>query len=126
MSVVFDASALLAWLRREPGAERVEAELRGGRIAAVNWSETLQKAAQFGLDHMLVAGRFRHAGVEVEPVLGSDGERAADLWTSAPGLSLADRLCLAVGWRLGVPVLTADRRWAELEDATGVPIELIR
>ncbi len=104
----------------------MDAKLRDGSIAAVNWSETLQKAAQYGLDHMVVGGRLRHAGVEVEPVLGVDGQRAADLWASTQGLSLADRLCLAVGWRLGVPVLTADRRWAELEDATGVPIELIR
>lgn len=104
----------------------MEADLRGGSIPAINWSETLQKATQFGLDHMRVADRFRHAGVEVLPVLGVDGERAAELWASTQGLSLADRLCLAVGWRLGVPVLTADRRWAELEEATGVPIELIR
>lgn len=124
--MLLDASALLAWLRQEPGFERVRNELRGGHVASINWSETLQKAAQFGFDVKAIAGRFSSRGIEVVDVTARDGEWAAELWASTQGLSLADRLCLAVGWRLGVPVLTADRRWAELEEATGVPIELIR
>lgn len=37
---VFDASALLAWLRKEPGADLVETRLTTGVISAANWSET--------------------------------------------------------------------------------------
>ena len=40
------------------------------------------------------------------------------------GLSLGDRLCLALGLESNLPVLTADRRWKELN--IGVNIVLIR
>ncbi len=33
------------------------------------------------------------------------------LWSADPGLSLGDRLCLALGQRLGEQVVTADRTW---------------
>jgi hypothetical protein len=41
--VVLDASALLAVLRAEPGAERVVPRLEGARIGAVNLSEVVTK-----------------------------------------------------------------------------------
>ncbi len=49
---VLDASALLAWLREEPGAEYVERALDGARISAVNLSEVLQKSLAAGLTPM--------------------------------------------------------------------------
>lgn len=51
MSAVLDASALLALLRDEPGAERVEAALeRGAQLSAVNLAEVLSKLADLGED----------------------------------------------------------------------------
>lgn len=44
--------------------------------------------------------------------------------TKHKGLSLADRACLALGGQLGLPVLTTDRAWTELE--LGVEVRLIR
>jgi ribonuclease VapC len=49
--------------------------------------------------------------VEIEPVTVDDAERAALLWKPDSGLSLGDRLCLALGDRLDAPILTADRSW---------------
>lgn len=46
--------------------------------------------------------------------------------TRSAGLSLGDRACLALARRLGLPAVTADRRWAEVADAVGVEITLIR
>lgn len=47
----------------------------------------------------------------VEPVGQADAEDAARLWRQGDGLSLADRLCLALGRRLGQEILTADGAW---------------
>lgn len=44
--------------------------------------------------------------------------------TRSLGLSLGDRACIALGHRLGVPVLTTDKEWKHLE--TGVEVRLIR
>ena len=46
--VVLDASALLALLLREPGADLVTELVAGAFVSAVNWSETRQKLAQHG------------------------------------------------------------------------------
>jgi ribonuclease VapC len=44
--------------------------------------------------------------------------------TMPQGLSLADRACLALAARLGIPALTADRSWTDAEVEAGV--QLIR
>jgi PIN domain nuclease of toxin-antitoxin system len=111
---VFDASALLAYLAGEPGNEVVEAALeRGGRCGAANWSEVAQKVRAAGADWTLSAALLSSFGLVVEPVLVADAEWAAQRWQRGEGLSLADRLCLALGQRTGEPVLTADRSWGE-------------
>lgn len=45
----------------------------------------------------------------MEAVGADDAEWPARRWVRGKGLSLADRLCLALGERLDVEVLTADR-----------------
>lgn len=47
---VLDASALLALLAEEPGADEVEELLDGAAMATVNLSEVLQKSEQHGID----------------------------------------------------------------------------
>ena len=109
---LFDSSALLAFLQGEPGADVVETALAdGGSCSAVNWSETAQKLIARGADWDAARGLLFSYGVDVEPVLGRDAERAAQLWRSGRGLSLADRLCLATAERLGATVWTADSVW---------------
>ena len=44
MTLVLDASSLLAFLHDEPGADRVWSVLSGARVCAVNWSEVVQKS----------------------------------------------------------------------------------
>jgi ribonuclease VapC len=44
-------------------------------------------------------------------VTAEDALVAARLWHPKTPLSLGDRLCLALGERMGVSVLTADRAW---------------
>jgi PIN domain nuclease of toxin-antitoxin system len=111
---VFDASALLAFLQGEEGADVVEAHLdESGRCGAANWSETAQKVLGRGGDWELARGLLLSYGLTVEPVTVEDAEWAARRWIRGEGLSLADRLCLALGERTDAVVWTADRQWSD-------------
>jgi PIN domain nuclease of toxin-antitoxin system len=121
-----DTSALLAVLRAEPGAERVEPRLEGARIAAVNLSEVVAKL----IEDDVPEGEIRRAIGRLErhgyPLDAEHGYMAGILRraTRAFGLSFGDRACLAHAQRLGAPALTADRSWSRLD--LGIAIEAIR
>ena len=124
---VLDASALLAFLQGEDGADRVEqALITGACCGAANWSEVAQKVLASGHNWELAATLLATYGLDIEPVTQEDGDLAARLWRPGSTLSLGDRLCLALGARMGRPVLTADRRWAALgEVPAGPAIEVV-
>jgi ribonuclease VapC len=127
VTVVLDASALLALLYREPGAEAVEEVLDGAAVSAVNWSEVLQKLSRRGLDPASpVVAALQKLGLRVEPFTGADAQRAAELWEAGReiGLSVGDRACLALAHRLGAEALTADRVWEKAD--CGVVVRLVR
>ncbi|QIM16618.1 type II toxin-antitoxin system VapC family toxin [Leucobacter insecticola] len=113
--MVLDASAVLAFLQGETGSERVSLALSGGIIGAANWSEVAQKVRARGADWNLARVLLESYGIRIEPVTTADAERAAALWRQGSGLSLADRLCIALAERLGVAALTADRAWGSSE-----------
>lgn len=129
---VLDASALLAYLREEPGNEIVEAAIAvGAVINAVNYAEVLSRLGDAEEDLETVHRQLRNQGLvgdllAVEPLNEEDAVVIAHLRTPtrAQGLSLGDRACLATGLRLGRPVITADRAWETLD--IGVTIRLIR
>ncbi|MDA8265890.1 MAG: PIN domain-containing protein [Actinomycetota bacterium] len=109
---VFDASALLAYLQGEDGSAMVESALEaGGVCGAANWSEVAEKVRGHSRDWALSRSLLLSYGLVIEPVTIDDAERAARSWQRGQDLSLADRLCLALGVRLDAPVLTADRAW---------------
>jgi ribonuclease VapC len=124
---VLDASALLALLQRENGAEVVLPALEGALISSVNWSEVVQKAAARGV---AVGRRMRRdveaIGVSIVPFEADDAEGAAVIWTAVPraGLSLGDRACLALARARGAVALTTDRAWAALP--LDVPVQVVR
>ncbi len=61
---VLDASALLAFLRDEAGADVVERALEAGAaISAANWAEVLSKTAEVGEDPDVLAGRLQPEGL---------------------------------------------------------------
>ncbi|MGH3767238.1 MAG: type II toxin-antitoxin system VapC family toxin [Pseudonocardiaceae bacterium] len=126
MKVVLDTSALLAWLRGEPGAEVVHPLLPTAIMSAANWSEACQKLHQRGVDAEKITDRLRTLGVQVEPLTEADAAAAANLWsqTRAAGLSLGDRCCLALGARLNLTTVTADTTWADLD--LDIPLQIIR
>lgn len=130
---VLDASALLAHLNEEKGAAVVrQAMADGAAMSVVNWMEVLSRIAERGEDPELAAAEMRGAGliggvVSVEAVTEQDSIEIARLrpLTKGQGLSLADRSCLALATRLGLPVVTGDRAWENLP-RVDVVVKLIR
>lgn len=122
MTSVVDASVVLAWLQDEPGADDAEPMIMEGLIGAANWSEVLQKSRQHGVAPEGVARLLASFGLAVADVTQTDGEAAADLWSTGLPLSLGDRLCMALGLRLGLPVATMDAAWSGIENGPTVMV----
>lgn len=119
---MLDASAVMAHLNEEEGAEAVrEAMKAGAAISVANWAEVLSNVAVDGEDPRQLAVDLRDAAI-VEPITEADCIEIAKLRpkTKAQGLSLADRACLALAARLGVPALTTDSAWEQAD----VPAEV--
>jgi ribonuclease VapC len=122
--VVLDASALLAYLKNEPGGDVVDAALSASVMSSVNWAEVIQKSIAAGIDVDGMLDELQVLGLRVEPFLPEDGEVAGRLWeqTRQAGLSLGDRACLSLGLRLGVDILTSDRAWATLNLTANIQV----
>lgn len=126
--IVLDASAVLALLFEEPGADIVRTHLRAGVIGAANLAEVLAKLSDHGLPASEAARAVAILGLEVAPMTEAQAQRSAGMRpaTRVAGLSLGDRACLALAAELGIPALTADRGWAGMAEAAGVKVQVIR
>jgi PIN domain nuclease of toxin-antitoxin system len=124
--VVLDASALLAFVNNERGADVILDCLADAVISAVNFSEAVAKLVSRGATPELAIRLMRQTEVPVIAFDQSLAESAGALVTQTKprGLSFADRACLALATRENVPALTADRVWAGL--ALGIEIRVIR
>jgi len=124
--VVLDASALLAALNAEPGAETVVAVLADAIISAVNYAEVVSKLVERGVSGEVVREAVTNTNVKVIDFDVGLAERTGTLrvQTRHLGLSLGDRACLALAERAGIPALTADRSWVGA--LPGVEIRFIR
>ncbi len=114
---VLDASALLATLQQEPGAEQVQKHIHHSMISTVNWSEVIQKLDQAGVDTENITHSLLALGLNVIDFTLEDARLCATLWPQckAFGLSFADRACLATALRMKSNVITADTIWQNLE-----------
>ncbi len=123
---ILDSSALLAYLRNEPGAEQVGRRLRGSVISAVNLAEVLTRLSDEGAPDDAVEMALNLFAVSVQPfdAEGARGAAALRAATRQRGLSLGDRACLALAAQHGSPALTADRAWAGLD--LDIEVVLIR
>lgn len=127
---VLDASAVLAFLQGEPGQEVVLNALQTRRcvVSAANQAEVIAKSLDRGLAHETITAilaELSYTPVDIPVADGEEAGRMRSLSRSA-GLSLADRLCLALACRLKARVLTANRAWLQVADALKLEIVLIR
>jgi len=129
MRTILDASALLAFFLQETGRDVVGSAITGGAAMCVaNLAEVASVLARAGVPAATVRANLARLPIAWVPV---DIDLALDAGlmehaTRPAGLSLGDRLCLALAAREAAPVLTADRAWTRIAAALGVTVTLIR
>jgi PIN domain nuclease of toxin-antitoxin system len=117
---------MLAWILEEPGAALVGDVQANAHASTVSIAEVANKLVEREMDDAAVREIVSGLCVTVA-AFNADDALLVGLWRRATrheGLSLGDRACLAIGKRLGLPVYTADRAWADLD--LGVEVVLIR
>ena len=126
--VVLDASALLALLKGEPGADKVAEVLTYSHMGVFNFAEVASHFFRRGMTDSEVDAILRPLPILLAPAdadLAWDAARLRSL-TADAGLSLGDRFCLALARREKLPVWTGDRIWGTLAGAVGVDVTVIR
>lgn len=122
--VVFDASAVLAFLNQEPGAGTIAPLFEQAAIGDVNFAEVVTKMAAAGISGESIAQILDNLQLEVVAFEVDQAFQTGLLRpsTQALGLSLGDRACLALGLHLNQPVITADRQWQNLDLALKIQV----
>ncbi len=88
---VLDASALIAFLRKEPGAEKVAAVLPRSCISAVNLAETLGKMIEYGKPLEETCYQVERLRIPVVPFDEEQARIAASMWKPTRGIGMATR-----------------------------------
>lgn len=126
MRVVLDASAVLALLNREAGADVVQSHLADAALSVANAIEIGSKLVDGGMSREAAWEAIELLDIELIELDVELAGLATALRrdTRHKGLSLADRACLATAIREKATAVTADRAWAGLD--LPCPIEVIR
>lgn len=127
---VLDASALMALLRGETGADTVAACLPSAVISTVSQAEVQAKLVSAGMEEQAAWWHIAEVQCESVPFDEEQARIAGGLVTSSvttaktSGLSLGDRACLALAMQRKARVYTTDRTWKNL--GLGIEVEEIR
>ena len=123
---VLDASALIAFLREEKGANKVAAILTRSCISSVNLAETYSKMVEYGRPLEGVIYQVQRLRIMIVPFDEEQARIVASLWkqTRPAGLGIGDRACIALALVKSVPALTTEGEWEKCQ--TGIKIIKIR
>jgi PIN domain nuclease of toxin-antitoxin system len=125
--IVLDASAILAFLFDERGAENLTPEIFATAVVStVNLAEVQTKLVKMGRNPEDAWADALSLGIVAEPYTSEHARTTGNLLTTTEpyGLSLGDRSCLALAIALNAPVYTTEQAWKDLK--VGVPIHVIR
>lgn len=130
--LILDASALIAYIRKEEGSETVKKRIAKTEafISVVNLTEAKGKLVGAGdFTPQQVESELEQLSALVEP-LSYDLEQAnlAAWWYARKNpyqLSLGDCACLGAAETRGLEVLTAEQRWKKLPNLR-IKVTLIR
>ncbi|MDA9163679.1 type II toxin-antitoxin system VapC family toxin [Rickettsiaceae bacterium] len=124
---ILDASAVIALLSEEEGADEVYSVITHSVMSSVNVSEV----AKFLIEHRKFSKTTAIEAIQtlISEIIPFDENHAyvsADLITKTKsiGLSLGDRACIALGIETNYPIYTADKVWSKID--FGCQINLIR
>jgi len=121
---VTDASAVLAWVFDERGADVVERVLPASGISAVNFAEVLHIGSTRRYDPDQLEADLAAYGLRLLPFSGDEARSMLNVKAAETSaglrLSLADRCCLATAITHDVPAVVSDTAWEALE----LPIEV--
>ncbi|MBC7670017.1 type II toxin-antitoxin system VapC family toxin [Caulobacter sp. DWR2-3-1b2] len=124
--VVLDSSAILAVVLEEPGRDLVVGRLFQAQTCSVNITEVVTKMLDRGVaifDVEETVSELCGQIIDFDRDLAIQAGLLRDA-TRHKGLSLGDRACLALAMRERLPIMTADRAWADLD--LGVEVVFIR
>ncbi|MDN4633975.1 type II toxin-antitoxin system VapC family toxin [Sphingomonas sp. PsM26] len=122
MTVVLDASALIAMIKGEKGSAKVAAGIAGARVSSVNYAEVVTHFIHAGMPERQVDAMLDPLPMTVVPADKGLAQMAGRLRgvTADVGLSLGDRFCLALARRDGLPAWTSDQNLKKIADAVEV------
>lgn len=125
-AVVLDSSAMLAVINNEAGADRVVQRMRGSFFSTVSLIEVQSKLILNGVPPDFAWHLIERFQCEICPLDVEQARLASSMARIAKplGISLGDRVCLALAIQRNAIAYTADRAWRGL--TLGIKIELIR
>jgi ribonuclease VapC len=126
--VILDASALLALLKNERGADQVASLIANSSMSAINYAEVISHFVHLGMPANEVVAMLSPLPITIVDADQSLAQTAGHLraMTSKAGLSLGDRFCLALALRETAAAITADQSWKDVSKRLNVEIILIR
>jgi PIN domain nuclease of toxin-antitoxin system len=124
--VALDASALIALIYQEKGHDIVEKYLSSAEISTVNFSEVAAYLIKKGIPSKEATALLQDLSLTVIDFNQTQSLQAGQLilTTSAKGLSLGDRACIAMAHERKRAALTADKAWSTLD--LNIKVILIR
>jgi PIN domain nuclease of toxin-antitoxin system len=128
VSIVLDASAIIAMLKGERGAAKVASAIAEARVSSVNYAEVVSHFVHAGMPERQIDAMLDPLPMTIVSADKALAQLAGRLRASTvdAGLSLADRFCLALARRDGLPAWTSDQNWKKVADAIDVKVVAIR